>query len=95
MVTVNAVYAQNYIITGRVVDLDGNPVNGAVVRANKSKIEAKTSEDGVYVIKLSPDDRKLRVYYNDVLHKWQRVSVKDTTDGVTLKINTAPVVEMV
>ncbi|MBR4402717.1 MAG: carboxypeptidase regulatory-like domain-containing protein [Flavobacteriales bacterium] len=91
----NDVYAQNYTITGRVVDLDGNPVNGAVVRANKSKIEAKTSADGEYVIKLSPDDRKLRVYYNDVLHKWQRVSVKDTTEGVTLKINTAPVVEMV
>jgi protocatechuate 3,4-dioxygenase beta subunit len=27
----NDVYAQNYTITGRVVDLDGNPVNGAVV----------------------------------------------------------------
>ena len=91
----SAVYAQNYTIAGRVVDLDGNPVNGAVVRADKSKVEAKTSADGEYIIKLSPDDKKLRVYYNDVLHKWHRVSVKDTTAGVILEINTAPVVEMV
>ena len=90
-----SIYAQNYIIKGSVVDMEKNPVKGAVIRANKSESHTLTSADGTYAINLSPDDKKIKVYYNDILHKRKSVSVKDTSKNISFKINTAPVVEMV
>ncbi|MBQ8650468.1 MAG: carboxypeptidase regulatory-like domain-containing protein, partial [Flavobacteriales bacterium] len=52
-----SIYAQNYIIKGSVVDMEKNPVKGAVISANKSESHTLTSADGTYAINLSPDDK--------------------------------------
>ena len=56
--------AQNYSVKGVVIDSKGNPVVGATVRTNKSKVSVMTTEGGVFTLRATPRDKKLRLVMN-------------------------------
>ena len=46
------VTAQNYSVKGVVIDSKGEPVVGATIRTNKSKVSVMTTDGGVFPIRL-------------------------------------------
>ncbi|MBQ1969026.1 MAG: carboxypeptidase regulatory-like domain-containing protein [Flavobacteriales bacterium] len=56
--------AQNYSVNGVVIDSKGNPVVGATVCTNKSKVGVMTTDGGVFTLRATPRDKKLRLVMN-------------------------------
>ena len=56
--------AQNYSVKGVVIDAKGNPVIGATIRTDKSKVGVMTTEGGVFSLRATPRDKKLRLVMN-------------------------------
>ena len=56
--------AQNYSVKGVVIDAKGNPVVGAIIRTDKSKVGVMTTEGGVFTLRATPRDKKLRLVMN-------------------------------
>ncbi|MBQ1276819.1 MAG: carboxypeptidase-like regulatory domain-containing protein, partial [Flavobacteriales bacterium] len=56
--------AQDYEVKGVVIDAKGEPVVGATVRTNKSKVATTTKAGGVYTLTATPKDTELRLIMN-------------------------------
>ncbi|MBQ1968157.1 MAG: hypothetical protein II371_01005, partial [Flavobacteriales bacterium] len=56
--------AQNYSVKGVVIDSKGNPVVGATIRTDKSKVGVMTTDGGVFTLRATPRDKKLRLVMN-------------------------------
>ena len=58
------VTAQNYSVKGVVIDSKGEPVVGATIRTNKSKVSVMTTDGGVFSLRATPKDTELRLIMN-------------------------------
>ena len=56
--------AQNYSVKGVVIDSKGEPVVGATIRTNKSKVSVMTTDGGVFSLRATPKDTELRLIMN-------------------------------
>ena len=56
--------AQNYSVKGVVIDSKGQGVVGATIRTDKSKVGVMTTEGGVFTLRATPRDKKLRLVMN-------------------------------
>ena len=56
--------AQNYSVNGVVIDSKGQGVVGATIRTDKSKVGVMTTEGGVFTLRATPRDKKLRLVMN-------------------------------
>lgn len=74
------------VITGRVVDVEGKPMNGAVVRVKESQNVAVTDKQGLYTINLPVGKEFIDFRYGDYPTKTVQVN-KENMDDVVMDKN--------
>ena len=86
--------AQNYSVNGVVIDSKGHGVVGATIRTNKSKVSVMTTEGGVFSLRATPRDKKLRLVMNrsTVMEKELSETIAKTPIAFELDEQTDPAV---
>ncbi|MBQ5815249.1 MAG: hypothetical protein IIW30_04655, partial [Flavobacteriales bacterium] len=86
--------AQNYSVKGVVIDSKGNPVVGATIHTNKSKVGVMTTEGGVFSLRATPRDKKLRLVMNraTVMEKELSETIAKNPIAFELDEHTDPVI---
>ena len=86
--------AQNYSVNGVVIDSKGHGVVGATIRTDKSKVSVMTTEGGVFSLRATPRDKKLRLVMNrsTVMEKELSETIAKTPIAFELDENTDPVI---
>lgn len=73
-------------IQGRVTDIDGEPLIGAVVLLKNTLIGTTTDMDGYYVIELPRDMQNATLVFSSIGYETQEVSVEKTTAIKNVKL---------
>ena len=86
--------AQNYSVNGVVIDSKGHGVVGATIRTDKSKVSVMTTEGGVFSLRATPRDKKLRLVMNrsTVMEKELSETIAKTPIAFELDEQTDPAV---
>ena len=86
--------AQNYSVNGVVIDSKGHGVVGATIRTDKSKVSVMTTEGGVFSLRATPRDKKLRLVMNrsTVMEKELSETTAKTPIAFELDEQTDPVI---
>ena len=86
--------AQNYSVNGVVIDSKGHGVVGATIRTDKSKVSVMTTEGGVFSLRATPRDKKLRLVMNraTVMEKELSETIAKTPIAFELDDKTDPVI---
>ncbi|MDD4820817.1 MAG: hypothetical protein PHD21_08295 [Flavobacteriales bacterium] len=58
-------FSQQMVTSGRILDSNGQPVKGAVIKTNKSKASTITDANGTFSIEHSAKDKSMRLFIND------------------------------
>jgi hypothetical protein len=78
LLATNASFAQNTLLTGRIVDVNNKPVAGAVIKVvtGKKIIETTADKDGLYYTKLFPAGKyHVRIHANNKSYKVNEITV--------------------
>ncbi|MDD4819502.1 MAG: hypothetical protein PHD21_01535 [Flavobacteriales bacterium] len=86
-------YGQNHTVKGVVINSDATPVANAQISAQKTKTKATTNKNGLYEISVSPKEKELSLYINEVKVMSMPVSKEIAEKPVAFQMdsNTDPV----